>query len=110
MRLLSAPIGLLFAGFVAVTAAPATAAETYPSRPIRLVVPFGAGGVADISSRIVAEKLGDQLGQRFVIDNQPGAGGIAAGRSVLSAPHDGYTFGAVYQRDGNQRIALQLAV
>jgi putative tricarboxylic transport membrane protein len=91
MRLSSASIGLLFVGLVAVTASPATAAETYPSRPIRLVVPFGAGGVADISSRIVAEKLGDQLGQRFVIDNQPGAGGIAAGRAVLSAPHDGYT-------------------
>ena len=74
-----------------VLGAPALAAETYPSRPIRLVVPFGAGGVADISSRIVAEKLGEQLGQRFVIDNQPGAGGIAAGRSVLSAPRDGYT-------------------
>ena len=64
---------MLLAATVAL-AAPATAAETYPSRPIRLVVPFGAGGVADISSRIVAEKLGDQLGQRFVIDNQPGAG------------------------------------
>lgn len=74
-----------------VAATPTLAAETYPSRPIRLVVPFGAGGVADISSRIVADKLGEQLGQRFVIDNQPGAGGIAAGRSVLSAPRDGYT-------------------
>ena len=61
MRLSSALIGLLFAGLVAITAVP-SAAETYPSRPIRLVVPFGAGGVADISSRIVAEKLGDQLG------------------------------------------------
>ncbi len=74
-----------------IACAASAVAETYPSRPIRLVVPFGAGGVADISSRIVADKLGDQLGQRFVIDNQPGAGGIAAGRSVLSAPRDGYT-------------------
>jgi tripartite-type tricarboxylate transporter receptor subunit TctC len=90
MRLPTALINLLFSGLLAV-ATTAAAAETYPSRPIRLVVPFGAGGVADISSRIVAEKLGDQLGQRFVIDNQPGAGGIAAGRSVLSAPRDGYT-------------------
>jgi tripartite-type tricarboxylate transporter receptor subunit TctC len=91
MRLSTALIALLFAGLAAITATAAAAAETYPERPIRLVVPFGAGGVADISSRIVAEKLGDQLGQRFVIDNQPGAGGIAAGRSVLSAPRDGYT-------------------
>ena len=53
-------------------------AETYPSRPIHLVVPFGAGGVAEVASRIVADKLGDRLGQRFVIDNMQGAGGIAA--------------------------------
>ena len=59
-------------------------AETYPSRPIHLVVPFGAGGVADVSSRIVADKLGDRLGQRFVIDNMPGAGGIAAARNALA--------------------------
>ena len=71
--------------------APSASAESYPSRPIHLIVPFGAGGVADVSSRIVADKLGDQLGQRFVIDNMPGAGGIAAARSTLAAPRDGYT-------------------
>ncbi len=72
-------------------AAPAARAETYPSRPVRLVLPFGAGGVADISARVVADKLGDQLGQRFIVDNQPGAGGIAAARTALAAPRDGYT-------------------
>ena len=66
-------------------------AQVYPNRPVRVVLPFAAGGVADISSRIVAEKLGDRLGQRFIIENQPGAGGIVAARSVLSAPADGYT-------------------
>jgi tripartite-type tricarboxylate transporter receptor subunit TctC len=71
--------------------APSASAETYPSRPIHFIVPFGAGGVADVSSRIVADKLGDQLGQRFVIDNMPGAGGIAAARNALAAPRDGYT-------------------
>jgi tripartite-type tricarboxylate transporter receptor subunit TctC len=71
--------------------APSASAETYPSRPIHLIVPFGAGGVADVSSRIVADKLGDQFGQRFVIDNMPGAGGIAAARNALAAPRDGYT-------------------
>jgi tripartite-type tricarboxylate transporter receptor subunit TctC len=72
-------------------AAPVARAETYPSRPVRLVLPFGAGGVADISARVVADKLGDQLGQRFIVDNQPGAGGIAAARNALAAPRDGYT-------------------
>jgi tripartite-type tricarboxylate transporter receptor subunit TctC len=64
---------------------------SYPTRPIRVVLPFAAGGVADITTRIVAEKLGDKLGQRLIVENTPGAGGVAAARSVLSAPADGYT-------------------
>jgi tripartite-type tricarboxylate transporter receptor subunit TctC len=71
--------------------APLRAQAKYPSRPVRIVVPFGAGGVADTTVRVVAEKLGDVMGQRFVIENQPGAGGIAAARAVLSAPADGHT-------------------
>ena len=63
----------------------------YPSRPVRVVVPFAAGGVADTTARIIAEKLGDKLGQRFYVENQPGAGGIAAARTVISSPPDGYT-------------------
>jgi tripartite-type tricarboxylate transporter receptor subunit TctC len=55
------------------------------------VLPFAAGGVADTTARIIAEKLGDKLGQRFYIENQPGAGGIAAARTVISSPPDGYT-------------------
>src|SRR5262245_14815813 len=70
-------------------------AQVYPSRPIRFVLAFGAGGVADITSRIAAEKLGEKLGQRIVVENQPGPGGIAAARSVTSAPADGYTLGLV---------------
>ena len=66
-------------------------AEVYPSRPVRIILPFGPGDVADITTRIVAERLGDKLGQRFVIGNQPGAGGIAAAHSALSAAPDGYT-------------------
>jgi tripartite-type tricarboxylate transporter receptor subunit TctC len=58
---------------------------------VRIVLPFAAGGVADITARIVAEKLGDRLGQRFYVENQAGAGGIAAARTVISAPPDGYT-------------------
>ena len=58
---------------------------------MRLVLPLGAAGVGDITARIIAERLGDKLGQRFVIENMPGPGGIVAGRAVLSAPADGYT-------------------
>jgi tripartite-type tricarboxylate transporter receptor subunit TctC len=67
----------------------------YPSRPVRFILPFGAAGVADITSRLAAEKLGGKLGQRFVVENQPGPGGIAAARAVLSQPADGHTIGLV---------------
>lgn len=67
------------------------AQEAYPSQPIRFVVAFGPGGVGDTTARLVAEKLGDRLGQRVVVENNPGGGGIAAAHSVLTAPADGYT-------------------
>lgn len=70
-------------------------AQKYPDRPVKIVLPFGAGGVADVSTRIVADKLGDRLGQRFVIENMPGAGGIAAANAVLKALPDGHTLGLV---------------
>lgn len=73
----------------------AQAQQAYPSRPVRFVLPFAAAGVADITSRIAAEKLGEKLGQRFVVENQPGPGGIAAARAVLSQAPDGYTLGLV---------------
>jgi len=68
------------------------AAETrYPDKPVRIVLPFAAGGVADITARVIADKLGGKLGSRFYIENQPGAGGIAAARTVISSAPDGYT-------------------
>lgn len=66
-------------------------AQKYPDRPVRLILPFGPGGVADVTARIVTEKLGEKLGQRFIIENMPGAGGINAARAVLSSAPDGYT-------------------
>ena len=78
-----------------VLAATAATAQTYPTRPVRAILPFAAGGLADITTRIVSDKLGDKLGQRIIVDNQPGAGGIAAARSVLAAPPDGYTLAVV---------------
>ena len=82
--------GLAAAGLT-LAAAPALAQGKYPDRPVRLILPFGAGGVADITARLVADKLGEKLGQRFVVENNAGAGGIAAARAVMQAPADGYT-------------------
>jgi tripartite-type tricarboxylate transporter receptor subunit TctC len=69
----------------------AGAEANYPVRPVRIVVPFAAGGVGDTTARVIAEKLSDKFGQRFFIENQPGAGGIAAARAVISSSPDGYT-------------------
>src|SRR3954468_20779183 len=71
----------------------ARAQQNYPSRPIRFVLPFAAGGVGDITCRPAAGKLGEKPRQRIPIDNQPGPGGISAARPVLSAPPDGYSLG-----------------
>jgi tripartite-type tricarboxylate transporter receptor subunit TctC len=72
-------------------ASPALAQGKFPDKPVKLILPFGAGGVADITTRLVAEKLSEKLGQRFVVENSPGAGGISAARAVMQAPADGYT-------------------
>ena len=73
-----------------VTAGPA-AAQTYPARPITLVVPFAPGGSASTAARSVADKMSETLGQQIVIDNRGGAGGTVATRSVAKAAPDGYT-------------------
>ncbi len=69
----------------------ASAAETYPAKPLRLVVPFGPGGVGDITSRAVMQKMSESLGQQVIIDNRPSAGGIVAAEMVAKAEPDGYT-------------------
>ena len=69
----------------------AWAQTNYPGKPVRIVLPFAAGGVADSTARVIAERLGARLGGRFYIENQPGAGGIAAARTVIGSPPDGHT-------------------
>ncbi len=71
--------------------AQATAASDYPARPVKIVVGFPAGGGTDVFARALAQGLAAQLGQAFVIDNKPGAGGVVASQGLLQAPADGYT-------------------
>jgi tripartite-type tricarboxylate transporter receptor subunit TctC len=66
-------------------------AQVYPAKPIRIVLPFGPGGIADITTRTIAPKLGESLGQQIVVENMPGAGGIRASETVARAEPDGYT-------------------
>lgn len=79
--------GVLLAGLLATQAG----AQGFPSKPIRLVVPNAPGGAADLTARAVGQKLGETLGQPVVIDNKPGAGGVAAGEAVAKAAPDGHT-------------------
>ncbi len=83
----------------------AQAAGDYPRQPIRILVPYGPGGAGDLTIRLLANKLSQNLKQPFVIENRPGAGGIAAMRAVLSAPADGYTLG---EMGNGQAISMSL--
>jgi tripartite-type tricarboxylate transporter receptor subunit TctC len=87
LRLLLAAAAVAVAG----AAAAQTAPDAYPSRPVRIIVPFGAGGPGDVFARLVAQKLGENLGRSFYVENHPGAGGtIGTGLAARAAP-DGYT-------------------
>ena len=78
------------AGALSAAMAPALA-EAYPSKPVRVIVPYGPGGIADVTMRMVAQNLSQHFGQQFFIENRPGAAGIVGMQSAKEAPADGYT-------------------
>jgi tripartite-type tricarboxylate transporter receptor subunit TctC len=88
MKRLVAAIALVAAGL-----SPASAQESFPSRPITLIVPFAAGGSTDVIARVVAEAMRAELGQTIVIDNRGGAGGSLGTAAIAKAEPDGYTIG-----------------
>jgi tripartite-type tricarboxylate transporter receptor subunit TctC len=83
-------VGLLIAAAVlSATVAETGAAERYPSRPIRMIIPSGAGGITDILGRVIAQRLTQSLGQQVVVDNRPGASGVVGSQIVAKETADG---------------------
>jgi len=83
-------LGMSLAFIVTMTVT-AVRADTYPSKPVRIIVPYGPGGIADVTMRLVAQDLSKRFGQQFFIENRPGAGGVVGMQSAREAPADGYT-------------------
>jgi tripartite-type tricarboxylate transporter receptor subunit TctC len=110
------PVVYALAAFAALAPSSSPAQDVYPTRPVRLVVGFAAGGSTDIPARYVADKLGALLGQRVAVENKGGAAGMLATREVLAQPRDGYTLllcthfesinSAVYRNPGFQLTDL----
>jgi tripartite-type tricarboxylate transporter receptor subunit TctC len=87
------PLLIAVAAIAAIPLGPAQA--KWPEKPLKIILPFGAGGVADLTARVMADKLGQKFGERVVIENMPGPGGINAARAVVTSPPDGYVMGFV---------------
>src|SRR5215467_13917773 len=104
-RAARAGAALAIAGLALAPCSQAESAGSYPTKPIRIFVPYGPGGVGDLTVRVLAQKLGETLKQRFVIENRPGAGGTIAMKGVLDAAADGYALG---EMGNGQAIATTL--
>jgi tripartite-type tricarboxylate transporter receptor subunit TctC len=83
-------LSLVLAALLLAPAAPALA-QDYPTRPVRMIVPFAAGGPADVYARFLAQRLQEALGQPFVVDDRPGGGSVIGTEAVAKSPADGYT-------------------
>ena len=96
---------MITAALVCTCVAPSAAGgEAYPNRPIRLIAPYGAGGSYDLIARILAQKLGEQLGQQVIVDNRPGAAGRIGMETAVKAAPDGYTLATV----GNSQVIVPI--
>jgi tripartite-type tricarboxylate transporter receptor subunit TctC len=104
-RAARAGVALAIAGVALAACSQAESAANYPTKPIRIFVPYGPGGVGDLTVRVLAQTLGEKLKQRLIIENRPGAGGTIAMKSVLDAPADGYALG---EMGNGQSIASSL--
>ena len=94
---------------LAFTGTAAVHADDFPSRPIKIVVGFGPGGLGDIVARVVAQKMSDSMGKTVYVENAPGAGGITAAAQVAKAAPDGYTLAARQRPERVQPLSLQVA-
>ncbi len=98
---------VLVALLIGVAPLTAGAQAPYPNKPIRVVIPFGPGGFADITMRLVGQKLAERTGQQVVIENRPSAGGIIAAAAVTSAQPDGYTLFVLSSGIALSQVAAQ---
>ncbi len=95
-RALWAAFALSLTAIVDTVAADIVLAEpSFPAQPLHIVIPYGPGGVADVTMRLLAQKLTERTKQQVVIENRPGAGGLLSAKAVLEAPPDGYTLGVI---------------
>src|SRR5437660_11910785 len=84
-------IARLCAGFAVVLICAAATAQDYPTRPVKLLVPFAAGGPADVYARFLAQRLQESMGQPFVVEDRPGGGALIGTEAAAKSPPDGYT-------------------